>query len=84
MRNYKALIKSGTTAQIEKLKANEHKKGFDNIPLHYAVERLKDEMRELEIEFTGSVSLDYDDIRSEAADVANFAHMIIHRCDQLR
>ena len=83
-RDYDALLKAGNQAQIEKLKKNEHKKGFDNIGFTYGFIRLTEELKELEEEL---ICLkhglnNYETLRSEAADIANFAHMIILACDK--
>ena len=75
------MIAAGNKAQIEKLKENKHKKGFDDIDIMYAFGRLAEEFLELEREIVFTENI--DEIRKEAADVANFAHMIILRCDQI-
>jgi uncharacterized protein YjaG (DUF416 family) len=80
MRDYKALLEAGNRAQLEKLKENEHKDGFNQIDLEYAVSRIREETEELEVEL---IFRDNDkNIRREAADIANFAHMIIFGCDR--
>lgn len=93
-RNYDELLTAGNKAQLEKLKDNEHKEGFNNIDLYYANERLSEEVEELEKELYNIAilegttqyfckkKLNYKKIRHEAADVANFAHMIILACDK--
>ncbi len=81
-RDYDKLLKSGNNAQLEKLKENEHKKGFDDIDIDYSFRRLHDELRELFSELAEDV-IDYTKVRKEAADIANFAHMIIFKCDQV-
>lgn len=86
-RDYNKLINSGTTAQIEKLKENEHKKGFDNIDVYYAFKRIIEETEELKNELYQfcfkKKNIDYNKARREAADIANFAHMIIYFCDRM-
>lgn len=77
MRDYEELLKAGNKAQLEKLKENKHKKGFDEISIPYAYGRMKEEMSEL-FKARGT-----ENIRLEAADVANFAHMIILKCDKM-
>ena len=81
MRDYKKLIAAGNKAQIEKLKENEHKKGFDDIDIMETLSLLYGEFKELEYECVYSENIDA--IRLEAADIANFAHMIILKCDEL-
>lgn len=92
MRNYKALIESGNAAQLEKLMENEHKRGFENIDIPHAFRRMSEELDEAHIEMCKygiSNRLNVkpeksvlEAIRHEAANIANFAHMIIYRCDQ--
>ena len=85
MRNYDELLKAGTGAQLEKLLENPEKSGFDNINIEYALDRILDEFIELRdaIRKTGIPPITHLQlIRREAADVANFAHMIILRCDK--
>ena len=69
---------------MEKLLANGYKQGFDNIDFKYAFKRLKEEIKELEEEMIclNQGLNNYETIRHEAADVANFAHMIIMGCDK--
>ena len=95
-RDYEKLISAGNKAQLEKLKLpeNQHKRGFDDIDIHYAVKRITEEINELVKETfkiqekTGYLitipidEMDIEAVRKEAADVANFAHMIILKCDQ--
>ena len=95
MRDYKKLIAAGNKAQIEKLKENEHKKGFDDIDIMYAFGRADEELQELCEELYDvhtmygvrslypKEDIDYCNARHEAADIANFAHMIILKCDEL-
>ena len=93
-RDYDKLFAAGTAAQREKLVANEHKDGFLNLDMDFAFESLTKERDELLIAFemrrlsrqfpyierSGKTALKA--IRCEAADVANFAHMIILKCDK--
>jgi len=78
-RDYDGLIRAGVQAQIEKLNMNEHKRGFDDVDPWYAYTRIRDELHELEYEVHEK---DFYKMRKEAADIANFAHMIIYRCNQ--
>jgi hypothetical protein len=85
MRDYKELLSAGTTAQLEKLMQNEHKEGFDNIDIEYAYRRIEEELKELDFElFKDAIEgrFDLTAVRLEAADIANFAHMIILKCDK--
>lgn len=80
-RNYADLLGAGNNAQIEKLLENEHKGGFTGQDLIQLFLLLQEEVLEL----TREMVLEFYDprsIRREAADIANFAHMIILECDR--
>lgn len=85
MRDYNELIEHGSKAQIEKiLDPKNVDKGDFSISLEYGLKRALDEWIELKTEiesFSGSSLEYYNRIRLEAADLANFAHMIIMHCD---
>lgn len=86
MRDYKKLLEAGNAAQLEKLKVNSHKQGWDNIPFEDSFNGLVDEVKELREAFENKPTTEtYRDgllaIRNKAADVANYAHMIIYRCN---
>lgn len=86
-RDYFELLKAGVDAQFEKLKEKEgqDKKSWHEMVLVEFINRLKDEMVELEEEFvsTDHSNIDwYKAIRREGADIANFAHMLILHCDK--
>lgn len=86
MKDYDDLFKAGNTAQLEKLKKNEHKKGYNKIDLFYACDRIEEERSEL---FDVLFNFRQTDIekakraREEFADIANFAHMGIYACDNI-
>jgi hypothetical protein len=96
-RDYNGLLTSATTAMLEKLRENEHKSGFDSIDIEYAIHRIEDELSELkEVFFKAKKSnfsmsnqeekikliIALEEVRKEAADCANFAAMIIYKCDR--
>jgi len=82
-RDYQKLLQSANTAMLEKLKKNDHKSGFDNIDFIYALDRTFKEWLELrDAMMKGLYKKEIiSEVRAEAADVANFAAMIIYRCD---
>ncbi len=82
-RNYSALLYAGNRAQLEKLNQNGHKGGWDE-PIESLFKKLRTETYELahEIHLVGPEYRDPGAIRHEAADVANYAHMIIQKCDR--
>lgn len=81
-RDYKALLEAGNKAQLEKLNLskNEDKEGFEDLPVGMLTNRINDELEELYDEMP--LPRNYVKIRHEAADIANFAHMIILACDK--
>ncbi len=87
MRDIDALLKAGNKAQREKLEENRHKGGFDTDDIFIIHEKLVIEVYELEEELYTRLmpkkEIDYAKARREAADVANFAHMIILKCDDI-
>lgn len=61
----------------EKLEKNKHKGGWKDCDKKYLLNRLKQEVAELNLACSVSDGIiDPNDIRREAADVANFAMMI--------
>ncbi len=94
MRDYTALLEAGNKAQLEKLRKNGHKKSFDMMDIMELFELLDIERLELDQEiyrmstYNGNIvkcfraNIDLTKIRHEAADIANFAHMIILACDK--
>lgn len=86
---YNKLFESGNRAQLEKLKAKSYKgNGWENIAIDFGMRRLFDEIGELwcyrkenNPPFTEKKL--HEIIRNEAADIANFAHMIILKCDKI-
>ena len=80
-RDYKKLLKAGNAAQIEKLKENEHKEGFDSIDKSKLFKMLYQEVGELHQAMRKPDN--YKEVRREAADVANYAHIIILACDRI-
>ena len=82
MRDILSLLDAGNKAQLEKLKENEHKKGFDDCNLEYVDFRLSEEIDEYKDEMCKK-NKDYSAIIKELADIANFCHMGILTCDSI-
>lgn len=80
MRNTFELLYKGMRAQIEKLEENSHKDDWEDMDLQTLFTHLCDEVDELEQEVTQNGT--FLALRREAADVANFAHMIIALCNK--
>ena len=84
MRDIEALLTAGNKAQREKLEKYNYKPSFENISFVDSFNGLVDEVKELAEAFQSPDvnKQGYKNIRHEAADVANFAHMIILACDK--
>lgn len=87
IRDYDGLLTSATTAMIEKLLQNANKPGFDSVTITKAQKRMHQEGFELDeaiLSYLKKPSLEgVINVRAEASDVANFAAMIIYKCDKL-
>jgi hypothetical protein len=79
--NYKKLLEQGNKAQMRKLLENDNEKdGWDNIDIDFALERIQDEFEELQ---DAHMKTDIIGMIEEAADIANFAHMLIWKCNRI-
>lgn len=58
------------------LRGNDHKGGWEEEPFQYFVDRMKDEMEEIEEAMVGTCKSDMMDAVNECADLANFAMML--------
>ncbi|MCF8012480.1 MAG: hypothetical protein K9L56_14505 [Clostridiales bacterium] len=76
MRDIRTLFYHGTGAQLEKLCIHHGKKGFEQATPDYCIKRIHEELIELEEART------VEEMRHEAADIANFCHMLIMHCDK--
>ena len=80
-RDYDALLKAGNQAQLEKLKQNEHKSGFDVMTQQEISELIDEEFDELTIEMNKQIT-DFKLMRHEAADLKNACNFMIILCDK--
>jgi NTP pyrophosphatase (non-canonical NTP hydrolase) len=76
VRDYQQLIYEGNREQLRKLYANKNKKGWDSCTVDYCLTRIVEEVEEL------LHSENTTDMKSEAADIANFCHMLIYACNR--
>lgn len=84
-RDYHELIDAGNTAQMEKLRAREYKGDYEELEFDELFHLIIDEALELraEIRRTNVPNImRLNRIRNEAADVANYAHMVILRAER--
>jgi hypothetical protein len=58
------------------LRENDHKGGWENDQFQYFVDRMKEEMGEIELAMAGTCQSDLMDVVNECADLANFAMML--------
>jgi len=88
---YKELFESGNKAQQEKLlKYEKERKGLYEIDLYYALSKIYNNYNDINKclyakyrdNSNASSDIDFDLLRSKAANLANFAHMIIYQCDE--
>ncbi len=90
---YNELFKSGNKAQLEKMIENEDEKGgWDCIDLDFAISEITHNIEALE-RYSKALEIDPDllkdinilhkMIREKAANIANFAHMIIYDYDNI-
>ena len=88
---YDPMFEAGIEAQLEKMIKNNHKKGWDDIDIRYAHSKIIDNQLKLpellyNRHFENPVSnseIDCESVRKIAANIANFAHMIILKCDNI-
>ena len=90
MKTYSRLLSAGNKAQIEKLEANNHKRGMYSMSVFHTYERLEQEMKELHCELfhkNGTPKkpeeINFPATRMEFADIGNFSHMGIGGCDKV-
>jgi hypothetical protein len=82
MRDYEKLFESGNGAQREKLEVHKLKGCWKKLTLRELMLLLFEEVIELHDEYYDIEKISFENIRNEAADVANYAHMIIQKCDE--
>ena len=76
-------VRKFACAMEGKLKETDHKGGWDNVSIEWLFLRLQDEVDELreQLVYTPG-TVDYNQIRKEAVDVANFAMMIFDKVNR--
>lgn len=74
----RAMKLSLMAAMSEKLEENRHKEGWQDLGIADCVVRLLEEVDEL---LEAAAAEDPKEVRREAADVANFAGMIVEKCN---
>lgn len=87
MRDHSKLLTSGISAQLEKLDENKHKEDYSGMSVVEAFRLKMEEVEELRAEIFDNLGFvrenpDYAKIRREAADNANYDHIIILECDR--
>lgn len=81
---YSKMFKAGNKAQLEQMVKNDHKKGWDNTHMSWAIKKIGEHLPEMNITtFYKRPVSSYVRLRKLAADVANLAQMIILRCDKI-
>lgn len=69
------IVRNLGEVMLSKLRANSHKRGWDEDKVSSLLDRLSDEVDELHEAYYGTATA--EEIASECADVANFAAMIM-------
>ena len=88
--DYKKLFESGNKAQLEQMNKHKHYTGWDNFGLGAGFNGIRKNAIKIEEQlytlFTRQGrkkdSIDYEKVRERAANIANFAHMMILDCDK--
>ena len=80
MSKYDKLFEAGNKAQLERLKESED--GWTDIEMWETSFRIGQLQKSLSQNISGAGPPNYYTIRNRAADIANFAHMIILKCDK--
>jgi hypothetical protein len=70
------MFETGNRAQLVQMEANDDKSGWDNIDILYANRRIG----EIAENMSWTHDTDYEELINKAANIANFAHMIILKC----
>lgn len=73
---YDKLLNAGNKAQLERLEEKEKQgyTGWDDISLYYAIDKINSNLSKMR-------NATHKETRKAAANIANFAHMIIYQCD---
>ena len=80
---YIKMFESGNKAQLEEMIINDHKNGWDNIHMSWAIKKIGEHLPEMNIiTLYKRPVFSYVRLRKLAADVANLAQMIIMKCDK--
>ena len=81
---YDPMFEAGVKAQLKEMIKNNHKKGWSDIGLLWAVKKIKEHLPEM---YNNAVSpapvFDPVRLRKLASDTANLSHMIILKCDNM-
>ena len=77
---YQNLFDAGNAAQLEKMLEHDYKKGWDNLDPWFSYGAIDHNLFELK---NALHRKDFIKTRDKAANIANFAHMIILICDNL-
>ncbi len=81
MRDYTQLFIHGNNAQLEKLRENEHKSGWNKMSFTEIKNLIYEEFSEVKYELEERY-IDAELLRRECADLANACHFIICKCDK--
>jgi|GEM_PF-3188923 len=86
--DYTGLLVAGEKAMREKLYADAHGRGYEDVPLYYAFHSMLEEVDKVKAEFRKRGQIDspvrsnFTEMRKEFADTCIFAFMGILECDR--
>ncbi len=80
---YDPMFEAGIRAQLEEMIKNNHKTGWDDISLSWAVKKIKEHLPEMYRNVVSPAPIfDLVRLKKLASDIANLSHMIILQCDK--
>lgn len=81
---YDEMFKAGNNAQLEQMKKHESSKsGYEDADIFYAARKITDYIPILlKLSLLTSKGRNIERLRKEAANISNYAHMIILKCDK--
>lgn len=83
MNKYQKLFEAGNKAQLEQMEMNKHKDGWDDFPVSLAAHSILSNLKEIIDRYDDSTMSGIEVVRRRAANISNFANMIILRCDNV-
>ena len=80
-KKYDEMFKAGNKAQLEQMIKNEHKEGWDDIDILFALMKISEHIPEAKQCWFKNPE-QWGLLRKYASDMSNLSHMIILKCDK--